>query len=126
MSDAINENEVDGDFTVVENINFIPKSDSNIKKSPLADLYDVSSDDIYDKRIKQSGSGSIIFLSENPHGICDRLPLLLREKEKEINRNRFGDGNAARIDELLEYKSINPTQRNNCQFYSNAHVQLIT
>ena len=51
-----------------------------------------------------------IFLSENPHELCDRLKLLLQEKHAGNNSDIINDEIVAIVDELLEYKCISKKQ----------------
>ena len=59
--------------------------------------------------IKASGI-TTIFLSENPNELCDRLKLLLQEKQAGNNSNIINDEIIAIIDKLLEYKCISKKQ----------------
>ena len=47
-----------------------------------------------------------IFLSENPNELCDRLKLLLQEKQAGNNSDLFNEEIVVIIDKLLEYKCI--------------------
>ena len=47
-----------------------------------------------------------IFLSENPDELCNRLKLLLQEKQAGNNSDKINDEIVAIVDKLLEYKCI--------------------
>ena len=47
-----------------------------------------------------------IFLSENPNELCDRLKLLLQEKQAENNSDVINDEIVAIVDKLLEYNCM--------------------
>ena len=51
-----------------------------------------------------------IFLSENPNKLCDRLNLLLQEKQAGNNSDIINDEIVAIVDKLLEYKCISKKQ----------------
>ena len=51
-----------------------------------------------------------IFLSENPNELCDRLKLLLQEKQAGNNSDIFNEEIVAIVDKLLEYKCISKKQ----------------
>ena len=51
-----------------------------------------------------------IFLSENPNELCDRLKLLLQEKQAGNNSDIINQELVAIIDKLLEYKCITKKQ----------------
>ena len=51
-----------------------------------------------------------IFLSENPDELCDRLKLLLQEKQAGNNSDIINDEIVAIVDKLLEYKCISKKQ----------------
>ena len=51
-----------------------------------------------------------IFLSENPNELCDRLKLLLQEKQAGNNSDIINQEIVAIIDKLLEYKCITKKQ----------------
>ena len=57
------------------------------------------------------GSGiTTIFLSENPNELCDRLKLLLQEKQAGNNSDIINEEIVAIVDKLLEYKCISKKQ----------------
>ena len=49
---------------------------------------------------------STIFLPENPNELCDRIKLLLQEKQAANNSNIITEEIVAIADKLLEYKCI--------------------
>ena len=51
-----------------------------------------------------------IFLSENPDELCDRLGLLLQEKQAGNNSDINNDEIVAIVDKLFEYKCITKKQ----------------
>ena len=53
---------------------------------------------------------STIFLSSDPDELCDRLKLLLREKQAGNISNIFDEQITARADKILEYKCISKKQ----------------
>ena len=58
-----------------------------------------------------SASGiSTIFLSSDPNELCDRLNLLLQQKQAGINSNTIKDEIVAIVDKLLDYKCISKKQ----------------
>ena len=60
--------------------------------------------------IMASGVSKTIFLSENPNELCDRLKLLLQEKQAGNNSNIINQEIIAIVDKLLEYKCITKKQ----------------
>ena len=57
-----------------------------------------------------SGISKTIFLSSDPNELCDRLKLLLQEKNGGHNSNLFDEDFVAIVDKLLEYKCISKKQ----------------
>ena len=57
-------------------------------------------------RTLASGISNIIFLSSSPNEICDRLMLIIQEKQAGNNSELFNWKNFAIVDKLLEYKCI--------------------
>ena len=53
-----------------------------------------------------SGISKTIFLSSDPDELCDRLKLLLQEKQAGNNSDIINDEIVAIVDKLLEYKCI--------------------
>ena len=47
-----------------------------------------------------------LFWSENPNELCDRLKLILKQKQAGNNSDIFNDEIVAVVDKLLEYKCI--------------------
>ena len=65
----------------------------------------------YNKRaLLASSDQEVIFLSDNPNEICDRLHLIIQEKQARNDTTRFDNELVAKIDKILEYKSITSTQ----------------
>ena len=62
--------------------------------------------------VSASGVSKTIFLSENPNELCDRLELLLQERQAGNNSDIINDEIIAIIDKLLEYKCISKKQHN--------------
>ena len=60
--------------------------------------------------IMASGVSNTIFLSSNPDEVCDRLKLLLQEKQGGNNSDINKDEIVAIVDKILEYKCISMTQ----------------
>ena len=60
--------------------------------------------------IMASGVSNTIFLSSDPSEFCDRIKLLLQEKQAGKSSNIINDGNVAIVDKLLEYKCISTKQ----------------
>ena len=50
-------------------------------------------------------------MCENSHKLCDRIKLILLQKQLENDTNKTDDENKAIIDKLLEYQSITKTHR---------------
>ena len=65
----------------------------------------------YSKRaLLASGFEEVIFLSENPNELCNRLCLINQEKQAGNDTNKFDNEIIAILDKLLKYKSITPSQ----------------
>ena len=60
--------------------------------------------------IMASGVSNTIFLSSDPDELCDRLKLLLQEKQAGNNSNIINEEIVAIVDKLLEYKCISKKQ----------------
>ena len=60
--------------------------------------------------IMASGISKIIFLSSDPNELCNRLKLLLQEKNGGNNSNLIDEEIIAIVDKLLEYKCISKKQ----------------
>ena len=60
--------------------------------------------------IMASGFSTTIILSSDPNELCDRLKLLLQEKNAGNNSNIINDEIVAIVDKLLEYKCISKKQ----------------
>ena len=54
--------------------------------------------------ISVSGVSKTIFLSSDPEKLCDRINLLLQEKQAGNNSDIFNEEIVAIVDKLLEYK----------------------
>ena len=50
------------------------------------------------------------FMSKNPFELCDRLKLLLQEKQAGNNSEKISEKIVAIVDELLKYKGISTKQ----------------
>ena len=65
----------------------------------------------YKKRaLPASGLQEVIFLSENPNELCDRLRLIIQEKQGGNDTERFDKEIVAIVDKFLQYKSLTPKQ----------------
>ena len=53
-----------------------------------------------------SGFSGTINLSSNPNALCDRLKLLLQEKQAGISSDMISEENIAIVEKLLQYKPI--------------------
>ena len=60
--------------------------------------------------VSASGVSKTIFLSSDPNEICDRLKLLLQEKQAGNNSDIINEEIIAIVDKLLEYKCISTKQ----------------
>ena len=60
--------------------------------------------------ILASGVSNTIFLSSDPDELCDRLKLLLQEKQAGNDSDIINDEIVAIVDKLLEYKCISKKQ----------------
>ena len=60
--------------------------------------------------IMASGISKLIFLSSDPDELCNRLKLLLQEKQAGNNSNITIQAIVAIVDKLLEYKCISKKQ----------------
>ena len=56
--------------------------------------------------VSASGISKTIFLSSDPNELCDRLKILLQEKQAGNNSDIYNDEIVVIIDKLLEYKCI--------------------
>ena len=61
-------------------------------------------------RIMASGVSKTIFLSSDPYELCNRLKLLLQEKQAGNNSDIINQEIVAIVDKLLEYKCISKKQ----------------
>ena len=62
--------------------------------------------------VSASGVSKTIFLSSDPNELCDRIKLLLQEKQAGNNSDIINDEIVVIIDKLLEYKCITKKQHN--------------
>ena len=62
--------------------------------------------------VSASGVSKTIFLPSDPNELCDRLKLLLQEKDAGNNSDIINDEIVVIIDKLLEYKCITKKQHN--------------
>ena len=60
--------------------------------------------------VSASGVSKTIFLSSDPDELCDRLNLLLQEKQAGNNSDKINEEIIAIFDKLLEYKCISKKQ----------------
>ena len=60
--------------------------------------------------IMASGVSNTIILSSDPDELCDRLRLLLQEKNAGNNSDKINDEIVAIVDKLLEYKCLTKKQ----------------
>ena len=60
--------------------------------------------------IMASGFSKTIILSSDPNELCDRLKLLLQEKQAGNNSNIINNEIVAIVDKLMEYKCISKKQ----------------
>ena len=60
--------------------------------------------------VSASGVSKTIFLSSDPDELCDRLKLLLQEKQAGNNSDIINNEIVAIVDKLLEYKCISKKQ----------------
>ena len=60
--------------------------------------------------VSASGVSKTIFLSSDPNEVCDRLKLLLQEKQAGNNSSTIIQEIIAIVANLLEYKCISKTQ----------------
>ena len=60
--------------------------------------------------VSASGVSKTIFLSSDPNELCDRLKLLLQEKQSGNNSYIINEEIVVIIDKLLEYKCITKKQ----------------
>ena len=60
--------------------------------------------------VSASGVSKTIFLSSDPNELCDRLKLLLQEKQTGNNSDIINEEIVAIVDKLLEYKCISKKQ----------------
>ena len=60
--------------------------------------------------VSASGASKTKFLSSDPDELCDRLKLLLQEKQAGNNSDIINQEIVAIVDKLLEYKCISKKQ----------------
>ena len=60
--------------------------------------------------VSASGVSETIFLTSDPNELCDRLKLVLQEKQAGINSDIINEEIVAIVDKLLEYKCISKKQ----------------
>ena len=60
--------------------------------------------------LSASGLSKTIFLSSDPNELCDRLKLLLQEKQAGNNSDKINDEIVVIFDKLMEYKFITKKQ----------------
>ena len=69
--------------------------------------------------IMASGVSKTIILSSDPNELCDRLKLLLQEKQAGNNSDIINEETVAIVDKLLEYKCISKKQHKQILFKCN-------
>ena len=69
--------------------------------------------------IMASGTSNIIILSSDSNDLCNRLKLLLQEKQAGNNCDLYNDEIVAILDKLLEYKCITTKQHKQFLIKSN-------
>ena len=69
--------------------------------------------------VSASGVSKTIFLSSDPNELCDRLKLLLQEKQAGNNSDINNEKIIAIVDKLLEYKCIPKKQHKQILFKCN-------
>ena len=69
--------------------------------------------------VSASGVSKTIFLSSDPDELCDRLKLLLQEKNAGNNSDIINDEIVAIVDKLLEYKCLSNKQHKQILFKCN-------
>ena len=60
--------------------------------------------------VSSSGISNTLFLSTDPNELCDRINLLLQEKQAGKISNIIGEENFTIVNKLLEYKCISKKQ----------------
>ena len=76
-----------------------------------------------DLTVSASGVSKTVFLSPDPNALCDRLKLLLQEKQAGNNPHFFNEEIVVIVDKLLEYKCISKKQHKQLSFKCN-HLPL--
>ena len=69
--------------------------------------------------IMASGSSNILILSSDPNELCNRLKLLLQEKQAGNNSDLYNEEIVAILDKLSEYKCITKKQHKQFLIKSN-------
>ena len=69
--------------------------------------------------VSASGVSKTIFLSSDPDELCDRLKLLLQEKQAGNNSDIINNEIVAIVDKLLEYKCISKKRHKQILFKCN-------
>ena len=128
--DTIKQFELKGDL-----LKMITNKNYNVNHASLSDkklMYDFAKEMHFDERrvgnkstrdrtlikllnspglmVSASGVSKTIFLSSDPNELCDRLKLLLQEKQAGNNSDIINQEIVAIIDKLLEYKCISKKQ----------------
>ena len=70
--------------------------------------------------VSASGVSKTIFLSSDPDKLCNRLKLLLQEKQAGKNFDMINQEIVAIVDNILEYKSLSKKQHK--QFFFNCNL----
>ena len=82
------------------------------KNDVLTDSHDFPSNSSHSSPFEEepstSASSLLIFLSGNPDELCNRIRLIIQEKQGETTKV-FDDETIAMNDKLLKYKCITPT-----------------
>ena len=74
------------------------------------DRIPVNSLKLPDLMVSASGVSKTLFLSNDPDELCDRLNLLLQEKQAGNNSDIINEETVARFDKLLEHKCVSKKQ----------------
>ena len=92
-------------------INFSDEMHSQIHTTGKSNRDRPLINDHHNKRALLASVQEVIFLSEHPNELCDRLCLIIQQKQAGNDTNKFDNEIVAILDKLLEYKSITSSQQ---------------
>ena len=94
-------------YDFAKEMHFDPKASG---KKPTRDRKLIKLPNSPDLMVSASGPSKTIFLSSDPNELCDRLKILVQEKNAGNNSDIINEEIVAIVDKLLEYKCISKKQ----------------